>query len=232
MHTVPAIPDVHIDWDSQPFTPIINAASFEHEYKQDQSSTFVVFVRTDPDHSSDPMINASISQVPAQAQVDVAEHQSKVDKLLAEYTDVLCTTQPQGLPPDRPVVHTIPLVNEGLIVFKQIYRLSLAEKKEVQRQVQDLLSKGLIRPSTSPFGSPILFLKKKDGTLRMVIDYRSLNKITIKNKYPLPRIDDLFDRLQGGKYFSSLDLMSGYHQTMNSWSYRLASQTHQQHSNP
>ena len=97
-------------------------------------------------------------------------------------------------------------------MFKQIYRLSPAEKEEVQRQVQDLLSKGLIRPSTSPFGSPILFVKKKDGTLRMVIDYRSLNKITIKNKYPLPRIDDLFDRLQGGKYFSSLDLMSGYHQ--------------------
>ena len=109
-------------------------------------------------------------------------------------------------------MHTIPLINEGLTVFKQIYRLTPAEREEVQRQIQDLLSKGLIRPSTSPFGSPILFVKKKDGTLRMVIDYRSLNKITIKNKYPLPRIDDLFDRLQGGKYFSSLDLMSGYHQ--------------------
>ena len=212
MHSVPAIPDVHINWDSQPFSPFINALSFEHEHKQDQPSTFMVFVRSDPEHSSDPMINASISQAPAQAPVVVTEHQSEVDKLLAEYPDVLCTTHPEGLPPDMPVVHTIPLVNEGLTVFKQIYQLSPAEKEEVQRQVQELLSKGLIRPSTSPLGSPILFVKKKDGTLRMVIDYRSLNKITIKNKYPLPRIDDLFDRLQGGKYFSSLDLMSGYHQ--------------------
>ena len=111
MHTVPANPDIHIHWDSQPSGPIINAASFEHEHKQDQSSTFMVFVRSDPDHSSDPMINASTSQAPAQAPGVIAEHQSQVEKLLAYYPDVLCTTQPEGLPPDRLDVHTIPLIN-------------------------------------------------------------------------------------------------------------------------
>ena len=84
--------------------------------------------------------------------------------------------------------------------------------KEVQKQVAELLEKGLIQPSSSPYGAPILFVRKKDGALRMVIDYRALNKVTVKNRYPLPRIDDLFDQLQGAKVFSSLDLMSGYHQ--------------------
>ena len=78
--------------------------------------------------------------------------------------------------------------------------------------MQDLLSKGFIRPSVSPWGAPVLFVKKKDGTMRMCIDYRQLNKVTVKNKYPLPRIDDLFDQLQGASLFSKIDLRSGYHQ--------------------
>ena len=78
--------------------------------------------------------------------------------------------------------------------------------------MQELLDKGFIRPSTSPWGAPVLFVKKKDGKLRLCIDYRELNKVTIKNKYPLPRIDDLFDQLQGAQYFSKIDLRSGYHQ--------------------
>jgi len=82
----------------------------------------------------------------------------------------------------------------------------------MEEQVKELLKKDLIEPSISPFGAPVLFVKKKTGELRMCIDYRALNQATIKNKYPLPRIDDLLDRLQGAKVFSSLDLMSGYHQ--------------------
>ena len=80
------------------------------------------------------------------------------------------------------------------------------------RELKDLLEKGVIRPSMSPWGAPVLFVHKKDGKLRMCIDYQQLNKVTIKNKYPLPRIDDLFDRLQGAKCFSKIDLRSGYHQ--------------------
>jgi hypothetical protein len=104
------------------------------------------------------------------------------------------------------------LVNDNHIVYKGIYRVSPLELREEEKQIGDHLSRGLIRPSTSPFGSPILLVRKMDGSMHMVIDYRALNKITVKNRYPLPRIDDLLDRLQGAKVFSSLDLMSGYHQ--------------------
>jgi len=86
------------------------------------------------------------------------------------------------------------------------------ELKELKIQLDELLQKGFIRPSVSPWGAPVLFVKKKDGTLRLCIDYRELNKITIKNKYHLPRIDDLFDQLQGARVFSKIDLRSGYHQ--------------------
>jgi hypothetical protein len=87
-----------------------------------------------------------------------------------------------------------------------------AELKELKKQLQDLLNKGFIRPSCSPWGAPVLFVKKKDGSFRLCVDYRQLNKITVKNKYPLPRIDDLFDQLQGSQCFSKIDLRSGYHQ--------------------
>ncbi|GKE81671.1 putative reverse transcriptase domain-containing protein, partial [Tanacetum coccineum] len=97
-------------------------------------------------------------------------------------------------------------------VVKSPYRLAPSEMQELSRQLQELQDKGFIRPSHSPWGAPMLFVKKKDGSFRMCIDYRELNKITIKNHYPLPRIDDLFDQLQGACYFSKIDLWSGYHQ--------------------
>ncbi|GKF83787.1 putative reverse transcriptase domain-containing protein [Tanacetum coccineum] len=83
---------------------------------------------------------------------------------------------------------------------------------ELSEQLQELQDKGFIGPSHSPWGAPVLFVKKKDGSFRMCIDYRELNKLTVKNRYPLPRIDDLFDQLQGACYFSKIDLRSGYHQ--------------------
>ena len=86
------------------------------------------------------------------------------------------------------------------------------ELKELNIQLQELQSKGFIRPSTSPWDAPILFVKKKDGSLRLCVDYRKLNRVTVKNKYSLPQIDDLFDQLCGACYFSKIDLRSGYHQ--------------------
>ncbi|KAD2392822.1 hypothetical protein E3N88_39799 [Mikania micrantha] len=93
-----------------------------------------------------------------------------------------------------------------------LYRMAPLELKELKEQLQELLELGFIRPSVSPWGAPVLFVKKKDTTMRLCIDYRELNKITIRNRHPLPRIDDLFDQLQGAKCFSKIDLMSGYHQ--------------------
>ncbi|GJW06537.1 putative nucleotidyltransferase, ribonuclease H [Tanacetum coccineum] len=117
-----------------------------------------------------------------------------------------------GLPPQRQVEFRIDLVPGATPIAKSPYRLAPSEMQELSSQLQELQDKGFIRPSHSPWGAPVLFVKKKDGSFRMCIDYRELNKITIKNRYPLPRIDDLFDQLQGACYFSKIDLRSGYHQ--------------------
>ncbi|GJY90882.1 putative reverse transcriptase domain-containing protein [Tanacetum coccineum] len=111
----------------------------------------------------------------------------------------------------------IPLLDGKLIlratpVAKSPYRLAPSELEELSGQLKELQDKGFIRPSSSPWGAPVLFVKKKDGSFRMCIDYRELNKLTIKNRYPLPRIDDLFDQLQGSQFFSKIDFRSGYHQ--------------------
>ena len=137
-------------------------------------------------------------------------HVSDID-VLDEFPDVFPDDLP-GLPPDREVKFNIELVPGATPVAKAPYRLAPSEMKELMSQIQELLDKGYIRPSSSPWGAPILFVKKKDGSMRMCIDYQELNKRTVKNKYPLPRIDDLFDQLQGASYFSKIDLRSGYHQ--------------------
>nr|GEZ86785.1 hypothetical protein [Tanacetum cinerariifolium] len=117
-----------------------------------------------------------------------------------------------GLPPIREIEFQIELVPRAIPIAKSLYRLAPSEMEELSGQLKELQDKGFIRPSSSPWGAPVLFVKKKDGSFRMRIYYRELNNLTIKNRYPLPRIDDLFDQLQGSKYFSKIDFRSEYHQ--------------------
>ncbi|GJS53137.1 putative reverse transcriptase domain-containing protein [Tanacetum coccineum] len=146
----------------------------------------------------------------------VTEQESKEKRLedvpvIRDFPEVFPDELP-GLPPPRQVEFRIDLIPGAAPVARAPYRLAPTEMKELSKQLQELLEKGFIRPSSSPWGAPVLFVKKKDGSFRMCIDYRELNKLTIKNRYPLPRIDDLFDQLQGSSVYSKIDLRSGYHQ--------------------
>ena len=145
--------------------------------------------------------------------VDLDKKMPKIEDVpvVNEFPDVFPDELP-GLPPDREIEFAIDLAPGTEPVSKAPYRMAPVEMKELATQLQDLLEKGVIRPSVSPWGAPMLFVKKKDGSMRLCIDYRELNKLTIKNKYPLPRIDDLFDQLKGAVCFSKIDLRSGYHQ--------------------
>ncbi|KAK1435339.1 hypothetical protein QVD17_01100 [Tagetes erecta] len=145
--------------------------------------------------------------------VDKSREEIKLEDVpvVREFPDVFPDDLP-GIPPEREVEFRIDLIPGAKPIAKAPYRLAPTEMQELMSQLQELLEKGFIRPSMSPWGAPILFIKKKDGSMRMCIDYRELNKVTIKNRYPLPRIDDLFDQLQGASWFSKIDLRSGYHQ--------------------
>jgi hypothetical protein len=117
-----------------------------------------------------------------------------------------------GMPPEREVEFVIDLLPGTAPISKRPYRMSVEELKELKKQLTELQEAGYIRPSSSPWGAPVLFVQKKDGSQRMCVDYRSLNDVTVKNKYPLPRIEDLFDQMRGARVFSKIDLRSGYHQ--------------------
>jgi hypothetical protein len=131
--------------------------------------------------------------------------------VVCEFPDVFPEDLP-GLPPERDVEFVIELKPGMAPISRRSYRMPPNELAELKTQLQDLLEKGFIRPSSSPWGCPAIFVKKKDQTLRMCMDYRPLNEVTIKNKYPLPWIDILFDQLTGARVFSKIDLRSGYHQ--------------------
>jgi hypothetical protein len=138
---------------------------------------------------------------------------SKLEDLvvLREFRDMSVDEIPK-LPPRRDIDFSIDLLPGSTPISKAPYRMSLPELIELKIQLQELLDKEYIRPSVSPWGAPVLFVKNKDGTLRLCIDYRQLIKVSIKKKYPLPWINDLFDQVGGAKIFSKLDLRSGYHQ--------------------
>ncbi|XP_035541724.1 uncharacterized protein LOC118344712 [Juglans regia] len=130
--------------------------------------------------------------------------------ILLEHQQVLST--PKALPPSRRFDHRILLKNESAPINVAPYRYAHFQKNEIERQVEEMLSTGLIRPNTSPFSSPVLLVKKKDGTWRFCTDYRALNEATIKDRFPIPTIEDMLDELFGATYFSKLDLRAGYHQ--------------------
>jgi hypothetical protein len=147
-----------------------------------------------------------------QMAIDSMEPDSlNIIKVVSEFPDVFLEDLP-GMPPERKVEFAIELVPGTAPISKRAYRVSRPKLVELKKQIDELSEKAYIRPSTSPWVAPVPFVEKKDGTRRMCIDYQALNEVTIKNKYPLPRIEDLFDQLRGASMFSKIDLRSGYHQ--------------------
>ena len=185
-----------------PTIGMISRKTLKKELRHDQIEE--LYLATIREANDDTEI--STSATPAQNIGDAP------DWIQKEYRTVLREELPPHMPPTRSVDHQIPLKPDMPPPFKGIFRLSQLELQELKRQLDQLLKDGKIRPSTSPYGAPVLFVKKKDGKLRMCIDYRALNSQTIQNRYALPRIDELFDRLHGAKVFSKLDLTSGYYQ--------------------
>ena len=137
-------------------------------------------------------------------------NESWINNLLKEFSSIFSDTLPV-LPEDTGFQHVIQSVPDAKPVNQSPFKMSLAELNELQKQLKQLLSLGLIRPSSSNWGVPVLFLRKKNGTFRMCIDYRALNKLTVRNCNPLPRIDECLERLHGASVFTTLDLKSGYH---------------------
>ena len=180
----------------------------------------VIFIGERPNHLSNvisPTVARTMVQKGCEAYlayvIDTVKARPSVSDIptVSGFPDVFPKELP-GLPPQREIEFAIDVVPGATPASITPYRMAPLELKELKLQLQELLEKGFIRPSVSPWGAPVLFVKKKDGTLRLCIDYRQLNKLTIKNKYPLPRIDDLFDQLKGASIFSKIDLRSGYHQ--------------------
>jgi hypothetical protein len=165
--------------------------------RHDQAEYLVLANLTTPEHPTSENSSATNPQA---------------RELLAEFQDVFPPQLPATLPPQRDVDHHIELTQSSPPTLRPVFRMSPGELDELKKQLDELKQAGFIQPSKSPFGAPVLFVKKKDGTMRMCVDYRDLNRITVKNRYALPRVDELFDRLLGAKFFSKIDLRSGYHQ--------------------
>ncbi|KAJ9532845.1 hypothetical protein QJQ45_010962 [Haematococcus lacustris] len=192
-----------------PLTPLqadqlnlLSAPRFRRAARHDE--VFMALLTQQPNPSTSPSSSAPAPDPPPL--------HPKAAALVQQYPSVF----PKELPavqdmPRRSVDHTIHLTGPAPSP-RPIYRMSQPELDQLKKQLDDLLAKGFIRPSTSPFAAPVLFVRKKDGSLRLCVDFRALNQQTLKNRYPLPRIDDLLDQLSGAQVFSKIDLRSGYHQ--------------------
>ncbi|MCO5603220.1 hypothetical protein L7F22_057367 [Adiantum nelumboides] len=158
-------------------------------------------------------IKDSLNSVETQVNESGMQEDLELSNFLNQFQDVFIDDIPGELPPKRgDDDHMIELILGSSSPNKPPYRVSQAQQEEIMRQVNELVEKGMVRPSSSPFCSLVLLVQKKDDTYRMCVDYRALNRITIKNRFPVPRVEDLFDKLQGSTYFSRIDLKSGYHQ--------------------
>ena len=181
--------------------------------RKDPDNQFCFISITDIEHSNheNSTLHLSHLEISNETQSQTRTYNKHEECIQQEFADVFKEIG-TGLPPKRSHDHRIDLLPGSQPVSKPAYRLAGPELDELRKQLDSLLAKGHIQPSQSPYGAPVLFVKKKDGTQRMCVDYRGLNNITIKNAYPLPRVDELLQRLAGKKYYSKIDLQSGYHQ--------------------
>jgi hypothetical protein len=182
-----------MDWLSK-YDGVIQSArkTLKLTKKDGTSVEFVAMVQSDQDNV--------LNQTKAIALEDI--------KVVREYPDVFPVELP-GMPPDCDIEFLIELLPGTPPISKRPYRMPINELVELKKQIVELQAKGFMRPSSSPWGAPMLFVEKKDGTQRMCVDYRSLNEVIIKNKYPLPRIEDQFDMMKGASVFSKIDLRLG-----------------------
>ncbi|RYA56201.1 hypothetical protein DD596_25565, partial [Enterobacter cloacae complex sp. 4DZ3-28B] len=181
--------------------PIVHTPAFNKSIKS-FISVYMIFVK---DSQNEP--NALAKENKSN------QKELESSNFLKGFQDVFIDDIPCELPPKRGNDdHAIELLPGSSPPNKPPYRVSQAQQEEIMRQVHELVEKGMVRPSSSPICSPVLLVQKKDGTYHMCVDYRALNRITIKNRFLVPRVEDLFDKLQGSTYFSRIDLKSSYHQ--------------------
>jgi hypothetical protein len=202
---------LNFDWDSSSIILGETKITFA-PYAADHSNITSLSALQFAKHASTPgaeMFAIFVNETAASQ--TTTDYPPDIQQLIDEYKDLF--EPPTKLPPDRGAFnHAIPLNPEAVPFSRSPYRLAIPELQILKDRIAELIKLGHIRPSASPWGAPILFVRKKDGTLRMCIDYRALNKASVRNKYPLPRIDELFDQLTNATVFSKLDLDCAYHQ--------------------
>jgi hypothetical protein len=180
-------------------------------------------------HAIDTCVRFQFTSTDPNTTTPLPNPDNRISHILTRYESLFHS--PTHLPPQRPVDHKITLIGNSNPVNVRPYRYPHFQKQEIESQIKEMLSQGVIKPSTSAFSSPVLLVRKKDGTWRFCVDYRALNAITVKDRFPIPAIDELLDELYGTKWFSKLDLRSRYHQIRmaSQDTHKTAFHTHQDH---